>query len=430
MLSPSDLSCPISREMFEVPLLCADGFTYEKSLITKWVSEHKLSPMLGCELPNSSLLENKTLTSFLNAYKGMEQRLVVLKHKPQKPKTKEAKLPIEAAEKLEEVLNHYYKSTIQLDECCKEIEKLSKSYPNYFEIIMNHANILRFAGSFAISLNKVKQLKAIRPDTLIHYYMKIRILSESGKKKEANILLKKMQSSYRIEDHLLIEARFMSYAFLSIGNRDTAYKVITTYLSLVSKDLRAVSHCIYINLLLENYDHVIKTALQCLRDNPDDVSVMFHLAKAYSKKNKKPQAVLLYKQIVSIATDKSICSKALYEAAVNRDCNKEFDLIIQELEQSYRLDPKEEADGYLAALYADKKMYEKAEEWMREYEKRMDIKNDQVFLGIKAQIQENNTQYEAAVATYIRLTEIDRVNSTYYHKRIEAVMKRKMKEVN
>jgi tetratricopeptide (TPR) repeat protein len=430
MLPPSDLSCPISREIFEVPLLCADGFSYEKSFITKWMGEHKLSPMLGCELANSSLMENRTLASFLNAYKGMKQRLVIPKCRPQKPKIEEAKVPAEANEKLEEVLNHYYKSTIQLDECCREIESLSKKYPDHFDIIMNHANILRFAGNFATSLNKAKKLKKLRPSTLIPYYMKIRILSESGKKKEANTLLTKMQNSYRIEDHLLIETRFMSYALLSIGNRDTAYKVVNTYLFLVPRDLRAVSHSIYINLLLENYEHVITTSLQYLKGNPDDVSVIFHLAKAYSKTDRKLQAVLLYKQIVSIATDKTICSKALYEAAVNRDCNKEFDVIIQELEQSYRLDPREEADGYLAALYADKKMYEKAEEWMKEYEKRMDIKNDQVFLGIKAQIQENSTQYEDAVATYIRLTEIDRVNTSYYHKRIEAVIKRKIKEVN
>lgn len=427
MQAPSDLLCPIAREVFEVPLLCSDGFSYEQSFIAKWIGEHQLSPMLGSKLPSTVLLENKTLSAYLNVYKGMRQRIVNRKVEKEGSKEEEKQSP-EAKGELEDILSHYYKSTLELSDCCKQIEALHSAHPNNFEIAMNFANVLRFSGQFEKSLSVIKQLKEMRPGSLIPRYMRVRVLSESGSKAKANQLLAKVQGTHRAEDHLLLETRFMSYALLSVGNRDTAYKTITTYLRLLPGDLRAVSHCIYINLLLENYEHVTKTSKKYLRKHPDDVSVMFYLGKAYAKNAKKPKAVAMYRRIASIATDTAVRSKALYEAAVNRDCNTQFEEIVEELEESYRLDPREEADGYLAALYADKRMYSKAEQWITEYEKRMDIRNDQVFLGIKAQVLENNRRYEEAVSSYLRLSEIDRANSTYYNRRVEAILRRKTKD--
>eukprot|EP00826_Nyctotherus_ovalis_P003554 TRINITY_DN10727_c0_g1_i1.p1 TRINITY_DN10727_c0_g1~~TRINITY_DN10727_c0_g1_i1.p1 ORF type:complete len:431 (+),score=115.99 TRINITY_DN10727_c0_g1_i1:219-1511(+) len=427
MQAPSDLLCPIAREVFETPVLCSDGFSYEQSFITKWIAQHNLSPMLGCKLPNSSLLENKTLSAYLNVYKGMRQRIVNRKV-GKEGSNEEEKQSSEVKGELEDVLSHYYRSTLKLGDCCKRIEALHNAHPNNFEIAMNFANVLRFSAQFEKSLSIIKQLKEMRPASLIPRYMRVRVLSESGSKAKASQLLAKIQGRHRVEDHLLLETRFMSYALLSVDNRDTAYKTITTYLRLLPGDLRAVSHSIYINLLLESYKYVTQASKKYLREHPDDVSVMFYLGKAYAKSGKKLKAVATYKRILTIATDTAVRSKALYEAAVNRDCNTQFEKIVEELEESYRLDPREEADGYLAALYADKRMYSKAEQWITEYEKRMDIHNDQVFLGIKAQVLENNRRYEEAVSSYLRLSEIDQANSTYYNRRVEAILKRKMRD--
>ena len=420
----SEIICPISREIFEHPLLCADGFSYEKSFISKWISKNKVSPMLGLKLENESLRENKTLTSYLTIYKGLKQRLTSRKltHKPIQPPKEELVLPLVLRSKFDQALDHYYKSTLELDDCCKMMADVYQGAPNNFEAIMNYANILRFATQFDKALEMVKKLKGIRPGSLIPKYMRIRILAESGKKEEATKHLAKMQLGNRIEDHTLVEVRFMSYSLLSTGNRDGAYRIISTYLRVIPEDARALSHCIYINLLQENYPTVIKMAKTYIKTHPDDVSILFHQAKAYAKLDKKPKAIKIYKQIAGISIDKAVKSKALYESAVNKDCSTAFDEMVKELEESYKLDPREEADGYLAALYADKKMFDKAEEWIAVCAKRTEIMNDQVYLGIKAQIEEHKKLYDQAVSSYIRLAEIDSANSMYYNDKIEEIL--------
>ena len=146
------------------------------------------------------------------------------------------------------------------------------------------------------------------------------------------------------------------------------------------------------------------------------------MAKAYTHLKKKDKAVLCYKQISAVSVDKTLRAKALYETAIIRDCNKEFDEMVKELEESYKLDPREEADGYLAALYADKSMFDKAEEWVKACSNRVDIFSDQVYLGIQAQIQEHKKQYDDAIASYVRLAEIDSANSEMYNEKIDEIL--------
>lgn len=430
MQTPSDILCPISREVFELPLLCSDGFSYEKSFITKWVNEHKLSPMLGSELATTSLLENKALFFYLTAYKGMKQRLIVSRNQPKETVAEEEKSSPELKAKLKEIVNHYYNSTLELGECSKRMEEIYKALPYNSEVIINYANILRFSGEFDKALAAIKRLKKLRPGSLVPHYMRVRVLSEGGSRAKASKLLAKIQNTRRMEDHRLLDIRFSSYAQSSLGNRDTAYKVVMTYLALVKGDVRAVSHCIYLNLLLENFKYVTRTAKEHLKGSEDDVSVMFHLARAYAKMGKKAKAVETYKRIASIVTDPAARSKALYESAVNRDSDAQFEEMVQDLEDSFKLSPGEDADGYLAALYADKLMFDKAELWIKEYEKRINILENHVFLGIKAQIQEYNKKYEEAIASYIRLVEIDSANRTHYNQKIEEIIRKKIEEIN
>eukprot|EP00826_Nyctotherus_ovalis_P056749 TRINITY_DN7725_c0_g1_i10.p1 TRINITY_DN7725_c0_g1~~TRINITY_DN7725_c0_g1_i10.p1 ORF type:complete len:430 (-),score=138.22 TRINITY_DN7725_c0_g1_i10:97-1386(-) len=427
-MSLSEIQCPISREVFLHPLLCEDGFSYEESFITRWITRNKRSPMLGSILQSTQLRENRSLCAFIDVYKGMMDRLST-RRLPVKSETKEVGLPDALKLKFDTALGHYYKSTLELDECCKLMADVYNLVPLNFDVAINYGNILRFSTRFDKALLIIKTLKHIRSGTLIPKYMKVRILAESGKKDQAAVYLKNVAGKYRIEDHLLIDIRFMSYSLLSTGNRDLAFKIVSTYLKVVPNDTRAVSHFIYINLLKENYEFVIEAAEEYLKTNPDDISILFHQAKAFTRISQKKKAVEIYVQISKFSVDKSVKAKALYEAAVNRDNNAEFAQVVQELEESYNLDPKEEADGYLAALYADKKMYAEAEHWMNVCANRVNIMDDSVYLGIRVQIEEHKGQYDMAVSSYIRLAEIDGANSIYYNNKIDNILQ-KMNQSN
>ncbi len=421
---PADIMCPISREMLEYPLICGDGFTYEKTFITKWIAKNKASPMMGSALDTEELRENRSLSAYVSVFKGLRMRLTRRKlHKrAAHPAIEQPTLPPPVRAKFDVALEHYYKSTLELGECCKLMAEVYDLAPDNFDAVMNYANILRFATQFDKAFGLIRRLKELRPGSLIPKYMSVRVMAESGKKEEATRLLMKILMNNRIEDHMLVEVRFMSYSLLSTINRDGAFRIVTTYLQVIPEDARALSHSIYINLLQENYKAVVQMSKRYLKIHPDDVSILFHEAKAYAKRDKRDKAIAIYDYIASIAIDKSVKSKALYESAVNKDCNKNFDKMVKELEESYCLDPREEADGYLAALYADRKMYDKAGEWLDVCAKRTNINDDQVYLGIRAQVEEHRQLFEQAIASYIRLAEIDSANSMYYNDRIEDII--------
>eukprot|EP01022_Parablepharisma_sp_SALTPOND_P016757 TRINITY_DN252_c0_g1_i3.p1 TRINITY_DN252_c0_g1~~TRINITY_DN252_c0_g1_i3.p1 ORF type:complete len:531 (-),score=65.54 TRINITY_DN252_c0_g1_i3:2768-4360(-) len=423
---PPEIACPITREPMERPMIAADGFTYEKHAIKKWLKKRTGSPMLGTELKNNHLLENNTLSAFMTVFKGMKSRLInrpVPKTSPKKPLVAEhLTLPGPVKRMFDEALNHYYMATKDLKDCCKMMQDVYHLAPTNFDVIFNYANILRFSMDFERAKGLIKELKVLRPESLIPKYMKVRVLSEMGKKEKAIECLEKTLSHNWIADQTLLEVRFMSYSYLSTDNKGIAESFIDAYLSLIPNDPRALSHRIYIDLLNENYQKVIDTSKGYLKDNRNDVSILFHMAKAYTKLDKKEDAKNVYGQIKRISLDKTVKAKALYELAVLRDCNAEFHKMVEELEESNKLDPQEEADGYLAALYADKKMFKEAEEWLAHCEKRTKIEADSVYLGIRAQIQEHKKEYEAAVQSYIMLAEIDAANAEYYNHKIEELL--------
>eukprot|EP00826_Nyctotherus_ovalis_P002347 TRINITY_DN10461_c0_g1_i6.p1 TRINITY_DN10461_c0_g1~~TRINITY_DN10461_c0_g1_i6.p1 ORF type:complete len:363 (-),score=131.92 TRINITY_DN10461_c0_g1_i6:150-1238(-) len=361
---------------------------------------------------------------------GLSQRLT--KRVPKTTSTnhiKESFLANTFKKKYQKVLDHYYKSTIELEKCCSMIEEVYKASPNNFQVIMDYANILRFSMRFEDSLEMIERLRQLRPGSLIPEYMQVRVLMEKGNRDEGNKHMAKVQAENKIEDHTLLELRFMSYSSFSTGNSDHAYKIISAYLQIVPKDPRALSHFIYMNLLKENYKLVVRMSKKYLKEYQNDISILFHLAKAYTCTNKKSKAILVYKKITAVSADKTLRAKALYESAIIRDASEDFEEMVKELEESYKLDPREEADGYLAALYTDRSQYDKAEEWINICGKRTDIMNDQVFLGIKAQIQENKNEFDEAIKNYLRLAEIDNANYLYYNNKIEEILG-KMKDGN
>lgn len=57
--------CPISQEPMSDPVVAADGHTYERSSIEKWLAKNNTSPLTGLPLSHKNLTPNYTLRSML-----------------------------------------------------------------------------------------------------------------------------------------------------------------------------------------------------------------------------------------------------------------------------------------------------------------------------------------------------------------------------
>ena len=61
----NDLRCPISLEVMRDPVIAADGHSYEREAITRWLGAHRTSPLTGRPLANTSLVPNHRLRSVI-----------------------------------------------------------------------------------------------------------------------------------------------------------------------------------------------------------------------------------------------------------------------------------------------------------------------------------------------------------------------------
>ena len=53
--------CPIGRELMRDPVNCADGHSYERASIERWLATKGTSPRTGAQLPNKVLIPNHAL---------------------------------------------------------------------------------------------------------------------------------------------------------------------------------------------------------------------------------------------------------------------------------------------------------------------------------------------------------------------------------
>ena len=63
---PKHFSCPITHELFVDPVIFADGHTYERDAIARWLRDHReTSPMTGASFPGRQivLLPNHAMRS-------------------------------------------------------------------------------------------------------------------------------------------------------------------------------------------------------------------------------------------------------------------------------------------------------------------------------------------------------------------------------
>ena len=59
-LYPPSMICPICYEVFKDPVICEDGFSYERQPVTRWLLAHCKSPMTGSPM-GGRILPNHTL---------------------------------------------------------------------------------------------------------------------------------------------------------------------------------------------------------------------------------------------------------------------------------------------------------------------------------------------------------------------------------
>ena len=58
---PADFICPITTEVMSDPVMAADGQSYERTAIERWLATKSTSPLTGGELEHSILIPNHNL---------------------------------------------------------------------------------------------------------------------------------------------------------------------------------------------------------------------------------------------------------------------------------------------------------------------------------------------------------------------------------
>jgi len=55
---PDEFKCPISLEIMKEPVLCSDGFYYERECIIDWLHHHNRSPMTNLNINNPTITDD------------------------------------------------------------------------------------------------------------------------------------------------------------------------------------------------------------------------------------------------------------------------------------------------------------------------------------------------------------------------------------
>ena len=67
-LVPAAFFCPITQDVMKHPVIAADGHTYEKEAIKKWLNEHKTSPRTNLVLRHTHVIPNHSLKSAIQEF--------------------------------------------------------------------------------------------------------------------------------------------------------------------------------------------------------------------------------------------------------------------------------------------------------------------------------------------------------------------------
>lgn len=63
---PRSFICPITRMPLNDPVMCADGYSYERVEITRWMKKKPISPYTGARLAHNFITPNHTLRNAIS----------------------------------------------------------------------------------------------------------------------------------------------------------------------------------------------------------------------------------------------------------------------------------------------------------------------------------------------------------------------------
>ena len=64
----SSFFCTITDELMQDPVCTADGHTYERAAIERWLAGNDTSPTTGVQLPNKNLTPNRALRNSIDEW--------------------------------------------------------------------------------------------------------------------------------------------------------------------------------------------------------------------------------------------------------------------------------------------------------------------------------------------------------------------------
>ena len=67
IIIPSILLCPMGHELMVDPVICADGYTYERCNIESWMVDNNKSPMTNIILDDKELVSDQSLLKLISA---------------------------------------------------------------------------------------------------------------------------------------------------------------------------------------------------------------------------------------------------------------------------------------------------------------------------------------------------------------------------
>ena len=120
-LIPNEYLCPITLSLMKDPVLAADGHSYERTAISKWLQKHDTSPKNGNKLEHLNLTPNHAIRSLIEEFK---ERYISQKQ-TQYSQPKEADLNKEAQKQSS------LDVTISIQD--SQITDTSKIIPRYFK---------------------------------------------------------------------------------------------------------------------------------------------------------------------------------------------------------------------------------------------------------------------------------------------------------
>ena len=171
---PEDFLCPITQEMMENPVMAADGHTYEKAAIVRWLETgHRTSPLTGERLKHDTLTDNFALKKTINTFK---EKL------PQIQRERQIKIDLDEAVKLrEEMVAHYLEKKEQ--ENLGFINELANEKSKNQRLERELAEMKKMMGKFG-QLEEEKQK---------NNYLEKQVVSMSNEMSEMRKMMEQMQ---------------------------------------------------------------------------------------------------------------------------------------------------------------------------------------------------------------------------------------------